>query len=341
MMTNIRSMVTLILVLLVLAIIGVSLWVLWQAFFVEVSDTPAPTAPTPVSTATNALAEVSASPTFTPELPQFKEPIEVTALEATVTPTLIAGPSTPVTANGATPDANAAAAETPAVTETSAVTETATAAGTPTPGSTAIYGQVQAASLNLRQGPGTAYAPIGAVGEESQLVILGRNADGSWLHVRTADGQEGWVAAQFVGLAVDIDRLPLATLSLPSGPVSLNLRSSSVAGRLAPGQEIEYTFFEDQVETVFILMFRPNVNLNNRHVQFRLYSHESGGQLKEIGASSYPGVDRDGNLTTGEMIWRGGPLTPGVRNFLHLTNSGDQVIDYCLTTRDIYEWSCP
>jgi hypothetical protein len=179
------------------------------------------------------------------------------------------------------------------------------------------------------------------VGEENEVAILGRNADGSWLHVRTADDQEGWVAAQFIDLPVDVGELPLATLSLPAGPVSLNLRSSSVPGQLAPGQEIEHTFFEDQEETVFILMFRPNVNLNNRHVQFRIYSEGSGGQEKIIGVSSYPGVDRDGNLTTGEMIWRGGPLTPEVRNFIHLTNTSNQVIDYCLVTRDIYEWSCP
>lgn len=52
-------------------------------------------------------------------------------------------------------------------------------------------------TLNLRAEPTVASGVITELISETPLTVLGRNADGSWLQVRTADGTSGWVAARY------------------------------------------------------------------------------------------------------------------------------------------------
>lgn len=65
--------------------------------------------------------------------------------------------------------------------------------------------QLLVSAANLRSGPGTESDIIGIVesGEHSEL--LGKNADGSWLKVRTTDGRIGWIGSSVVQVNNDAD----------------------------------------------------------------------------------------------------------------------------------------
>ncbi len=58
-----------------------------------------------------------------------------------------------------------------------------------------LYAVVTAPVANLRAGPGTAYTLVGTVSQGTTLAIIGRNQSGSWLRVRTPEGQLAWMAA--------------------------------------------------------------------------------------------------------------------------------------------------
>lgn len=68
--------------------------------------------------------------------------------------------------------------------------------------------------LNLRAGPGTQYAAIASLTREMPLALLARENipdNGLWVFVRTPDGAEGWVLADYLSVRADIDlgRLPV------------------------------------------------------------------------------------------------------------------------------------
>ncbi|MEM7129190.1 MAG: SBBP repeat-containing protein [Chloroflexota bacterium] len=52
---------------------------------------------------------------------------------------------------------------------------------------------VLVSALNVREGPGTSYTPVGQVTNGELLEVLGRNQDGSWWNVCCVDGKSGWV----------------------------------------------------------------------------------------------------------------------------------------------------
>jgi Tol biopolymer transport system component len=65
-------------------------------------------------------------------------------------------------------------------------------------------------SLNLRAGPGTDYAIIGARSPGETLALAGRNKSTEWLAVTLPDGKDiGWVSSSFVRAAGDPARLPI------------------------------------------------------------------------------------------------------------------------------------
>src|SRR5690349_5740437 len=49
--------------------------------------------------------------------------------------------------------------------------------------------------IRIREGPGTDFEAIGALAPGACITILGRNTDGSWVYMATADNFTGWVAA--------------------------------------------------------------------------------------------------------------------------------------------------
>jgi len=70
---------------------------------------------------------------------------------------------------------------------------------------------VTVTALNLRQGPGTTYPIIGALGNGTQVTLTGKNAAGDWYQVSLADGRTGWVsgAAAYVQVTGDVSGLPV------------------------------------------------------------------------------------------------------------------------------------
>lgn len=84
--------------------------------------------------------------------------------------------------------------------------------GDPTVGD--LAGEVVAPQLNVRAGPGTGFAIIGAFNSGAQVDILGRSEDGEWWVVCCVPGSgaNGWVSSQFVALAdgaAPVDTLPV------------------------------------------------------------------------------------------------------------------------------------
>lgn len=64
----------------------------------------------------------------------------------------------------------------------------------PTIGTTA---RVVSRGLNLRSGPGAAYAILRSLTQDTTLDVLGQSRDAYWLYVRIPDGTVGWVARPY------------------------------------------------------------------------------------------------------------------------------------------------
>ncbi|TVR19985.1 MAG: hypothetical protein EA396_11605 [Anaerolineaceae bacterium] len=80
---------------------------------------------------------------------------------------------------------------------------------TPTPQITGIVGGGQ--RINFRAAPAETGEVIGALTPGDGLLILGQNSDGSWLNVRTDDGDEGWVATRLIFIPPTVTPFPSAT----------------------------------------------------------------------------------------------------------------------------------
>jgi len=65
--------------------------------------------------------------------------------------------------------------------------------------------------LNLRAGPGTAYARTGQVRLGDTLEIVGRNDEGTWLKITTLDGAEAWVILTYVQTSANVNGLSVVT----------------------------------------------------------------------------------------------------------------------------------
>ncbi len=68
--------------------------------------------------------------------------------------------------------------------------------------------RINTSSLNVRQGPGTNYAPVGTLVQGDQAQIVGRNADSSWWAIQYGNGT-GWVIASLVITEGDMSQVPL------------------------------------------------------------------------------------------------------------------------------------
>ncbi len=64
-------------------------------------------------------------------------------------------------------------------------------------------------ALNMRTGPGVEFEIIRALRNGTVVQLIGRNAAGSWLQVRTSDGTVGWLSAPFMVTTTSIPTLPI------------------------------------------------------------------------------------------------------------------------------------
>ncbi|MBK8023382.1 MAG: SH3 domain-containing protein [Chloroflexi bacterium] len=114
-------------------------------------------------------------------------------------------------------------------------------------------------TTNLRTGPGTRFEIVGQLAEEDEVSVLGRDAQGGWLYVRTAQALNGWLPAFALELSTAVDIMDLAlvdpdTVSTPTPGSSVfietygrvNVRSGpgvayGVVARLDVGDRAEAT----------------------------------------------------------------------------------------------------
>ncbi len=71
-------------------------------------------------------------------------------------------------------------------------------------------------NLNLRAGPGTNYSIVGKLPAGSEITVIGRDKDGSWLHVKTDEGSEVWLTAD--PTLVEVDEKLVAALPVVEAP---------------------------------------------------------------------------------------------------------------------------
>jgi uncharacterized protein YraI len=77
---------------------------------------------------------------------------------------------------------------------------------------------VDAASVNLRSGPGTGYSVMNYGFREEQFQVGGQNADGSWLVVATSDGGSAWVSRDTGVLTNACDNLAVYDIPYRAAP---------------------------------------------------------------------------------------------------------------------------
>jgi dipeptidyl aminopeptidase/acylaminoacyl peptidase len=61
-------------------------------------------------------------------------------------------------------------------------------------------------NANLRSGPGETYAVIASAAQRECLTLVGRNADGTWLHIQQGE-TSAWVSSSIVEIVGDINRV--------------------------------------------------------------------------------------------------------------------------------------
>jgi uncharacterized protein YraI len=71
-------------------------------------------------------------------------------------------------------------------------------------GDTEVIARVIAETANLRTGPGTSYPLVSSVPGGTEMVIIGRNADASWLRVQLSGERVAWVASFLVEVNADL-----------------------------------------------------------------------------------------------------------------------------------------
>jgi len=88
------------------------------------------------------------------------------------------------------------------------------ATAAPTPVSTVtvpVPSRTTGGGLRMRSGPGTNYEVLTLLAEGQEVDVLGRDETGEWLKISLDSGEEGWVAAEFIDVGVDVEALPIVS----------------------------------------------------------------------------------------------------------------------------------
>ena len=63
--------------------------------------------------------------------------------------------------------------------------------------------------LNLRSGPGAGFAKMSVLRRGDRVAMIGRNNAATWIQIRLADGQTGWVNGYYLNNAAPLGLLPV------------------------------------------------------------------------------------------------------------------------------------
>lgn len=265
-------------------------------------------------------------------------------INAQLTPALTTSPSTPVIIATPSPENHGG--------EETGTPISSTSTPTLTPTQQKILGVVTTERLNVRSGPSQNYEPpIDLLLEREKVTILRRTPAGDWLEIITPKQQKGWVSGKYIEVLDSIEGVEVASNLEPTPtprsnqPVIFDLAGGSIVGKLNPFEERWYSFYEEDNETSISLIFKPKYQVEFFiHDERQIPNWPPGDldtlQKEPIGAGSYPSGDRDGDLNTGELIYKGGGLQRDIRYYIRLVNRSDKAINYCLTPREVFTWSC-
>lgn len=106
-----------------------------------------------------------------------------------------------------------------------------------TPGGVATQRlSVMVENLNVRAGPGRDFAVLAQVDTGTELAVVGRSADDSWLAVCCANGQAGWVIAddEFIRYDGDIAALPVQKAETLPTPATTQESIDTIACPIEP-----------------------------------------------------------------------------------------------------------
>lgn len=141
----------------------------------------------------------------------------VVTIRAPYTPTPTLRPVIPTPITSATSALPTPSPIPPTVTTTATLTPTAivalsdpTATSAPAAAAEDLACTVATRSLRLRAGPGTNFGVVAGMIEGQRVRAGARTANSSWIRVRTATGQQGWVAANLMRCDGAPSQLPLA-----------------------------------------------------------------------------------------------------------------------------------
>ncbi|GAB4265170.1 MAG: hypothetical protein Kow0080_05070 [Candidatus Promineifilaceae bacterium] len=120
---------------------------------------------------------------------------------------------------------------------TAQTAETPTGTPKPTDSPTPTSGEPTATITNsatLFAGPGTEFAAIAStpnyINPPATVTVVGRSANESWLHVKTADGREGWVAVSLLSYNGSITALPISDARFDASSTNDNGSGSTASG---------------------------------------------------------------------------------------------------------------
>lgn len=251
--------------------------------------------------------------------------------------------STPTPTHTYTPTPTPTSTYTPTPTPTYTPTPTPTSTPTLTPTPDYVTGVVNVGEetrLMLRLRPVKDLAIIERLKNGTDVIVLGRTDDSEWFRVLVpSSGNQGWVDPNFIILDdpsefAEIPGLNPILVRTPEEATEVELLDlvNDQRGTLAPGESRAYRFTAKDVETILILVFRPNVNPANQQLEF-VISQE--GQPIGVGGSYNELLEGTG---LGGLTWRGG--TPGESYFLDIFNHSSEPVEFCLSPREVFEWVC-
>jgi hypothetical protein len=125
------------------------------------------------------------------------------------------------------------------ITATATATQTSTPTLTSTP--TPLPHALVKSSANVRFGPGADTRLIGTLAAKEEVIVLGRNEDGSWLRIQQEGGVNGWIKATLLDFtATPLSDLPVVTPMPTATPLPGH------PGKTARGQTgIDYTLTDE------------------------------------------------------------------------------------------------
>jgi len=98
-----------------------------------------------------------------------------------------------------------------------------------------------AEAVNVRDNPSRSGKPVASLPGRSQVQIIGRNEDGTWLQIKLDNGTEGWVSAQFIRIIEPGTGTPTAVAYHVDPNAYVSLLSDSNYQQASPTPEATLT----------------------------------------------------------------------------------------------------